>query len=54
MPNATEASHHWSSVIEAHRGTTVVGEMGTGKTFIAAAGFAGPPCELEPTGTRGS
>ena len=23
--------------LEAHRGTTVVGEMGTGKTFIAAA-----------------
>ena len=32
--------------LEAHRGTTVVGEMGTGKTFIAAAaahmaGFSG-------------
>ena len=25
--------------LEAHRGTTVVGEMGTGKTFIAAAAY---------------
>ena len=46
--------------LEAHRGTTVVGEMGTGKTFIAAAAYMtgfkrilvlGPP-HLEPKWKR--
>ena len=33
--------------LKAHRGTTVVGEMGTGKTFIgAAAGDGGPGASL--------
>ena len=34
--------------MEAHRGTTVVCEMGTGKTFIVAAHMAGFRRILDP------